>query len=433
MSTTATPAPPSAGQARRAVPKPIPAPPAGASLKGSARPHATPGRCATLRNAFPEARLPPIDGGQASLPDSVLPVWQAAEPARVTVPPNPDTPAVGIARLAAFAPKAADGKPDRATGEPVEYFRLAVRSVLNPVASQRVGFRWSINPYRGCEFGCQYCYARYTHEYMELDPRQFENKIYVKEAAAAVLRRDLEAAGEKLRGEHIALGTATDPYQPAERHFGVTRALLEVLLEFAQRFGAGLSLSLTTKSALVLKDVDVLREFARCTPFQVNLSVTTLNHRLARVLEPRAPRPDLRLDAVRRLNYSGVPAGVFVAPILPGITDRPGDLESLVRAAADARAAYLAYNVAFLMPSSQAKFFPFLAEKFPRLEKQYRKWYARNGYAPQAYRARIRALMQELRAHYNLPSHGPEAEAPDYSALAAASAPPPQLALPFAR
>lgn len=348
---------------------------------------------------------------------------------------------MGIARLAAFAPKEAEGKE-------VEYFRLPVRSVLNRVESTRVGFPWSINPYRGCEFGCQYCYARYTHEYMELDPTEFETKIYVKDEAARRLRREL--AAEKVVGQHIAIGAATDPYQPAERRFGVTRAILETLLEFSRQLpgDGGLSLSITTKSSLVLRDVALLQELSRSNRLHVNLSVTTLNPRLAHALEPRAPRPDLRLDTVRQLNEAGVSAGVFVCPVLPGLTDKPEALEALVAAAAQAGARYLCANVVFLMPSSQKKFFPFLEQKFPRLVKQYRKWYRRTGYAPEEYRKSISALMNTLRARHQLSGRWPEDEcAPNYSALAnppaenlgvyAPAAPAliaasPQLPLPFA-
>lgn len=331
---------------------------------------------------------------------------------------------VGIARLAASAPREREGKG-------VEYFRLPVRSVLNRVESRRVGFTWSINPYRGCEYGCQYCYARYTHEYMELDPREFENKIYVKDQAARILRRNLVPA--KVLGEHIAIGAATDPYQPAERRFGVTRAILETLLEFSRDLpaGGGLSLSLTTKSNLVLRDTDLLGELSRSNRVSVNVSLTTLSTRLARVLEPRAPRPDLRLAAVRQLNDAGVAAGVFVCPVLPGLTDKPPQLEALVAAAADARARYLCHNVVFLMPSSQKKFFPFLEQRFPRLLKQYRKWYRRNGYAPEAYRKGVSILMGQLRTKYRLSGRWPDdARAPDYSALVGAAVGP-QLALPF--
>jgi len=314
----------------------------------------------------------------------------------------------------------------------VDYYRLPVRSLLNRVDSRRVGFAWSINPYRGCEFGCQYCYARYTHEYMELAPTDFENKIYVKAEAARRLRRDLTA--EKVLGEHIAIGAATDPYQPAERRFGVTRSILETLLEFAETLPSrgGLSLSITTKSNLVTRDTDLLKQLSERNRLFVNLSVTTLNPRLARVVEPRAPRPDLRLEAVRQLNEAGVAAGVFVCPILPGLTDRARDLEALVAAAAQARACYLCANVVFLMPSAQKKFFPFLEEKFPRLLKQYRKWYARRAYAPEAYRKEISARMSRLRARYGLSGRWPDSDSPspDYSALAAASVP--QLPLSFA-
>ncbi|MGH9788997.1 MAG: radical SAM protein [Candidatus Acidiferrales bacterium] len=316
------------------------------------------------------------------------------------------------------------------------YYRLPVRSVLNRVVSRRVGFEWSINPYRGCEFGCQYCYARYTHEYMELEATEFERRIYVKEEAAARLRAELRA--ERVLGQHIAIGAATDPYQPAEKQFGVTRAILEVLLEFARKLPAGgLSLSITTKSNLVLKDADLLSDLARLHRLHVNVSVTTVNARLARVLEPRAPRPDLRLEAVRKLNEAGIPAGVFAAPVLPGITDRPGDLEALVQAAADAGAKWVCSNVVFLMPSSQKKFSPFLEEKFPRLVKQYRKWYARSAYAPEEYRRKISARMSELRSKHKLSGRWPDDERaalernPNYAALVRLT-PAPQLALRFA-
>src|SRR5271166_5450042 len=162
--------------------------------------------------------------------------------------PAAHAPLVGIARLAAEAP-AADTK--RKSEEKPEYFFLPVKSILNKCDSARVPFDWTINPYRGCEFACKYCYARYTHEYMEIDGSEFESKIYVKQDAAALAERDLST--EKIWGEHIAIGTATDPYQPAEKEFGNTRTILE---KMAQR--EGLSLSITTKSNLVVRDIDLL-------------------------------------------------------------------------------------------------------------------------------------------------------------------------------
>ena len=282
-----------------------------------------------------------------------------------TLPPPGSAPErVGIARLASSSPLA---EAKRGT----EYFLLPVRSILNHCDSNRVPFSWTVNPYRGCEFGCQYCYARYTHEYMELDTADFERKIYVKQDAGALAGRDL--AYEKVRGEHIAIGTATDPYQPAEREFGATRAILE---QMAAR--KGLSVSITTKSDQVLRDVDLLRRIAAHSALHVNLSITTLRPRLARMLEPRAPRPDLRMNAVRDLRKAGISAGVFAMPVIPGLTDAEADLDALARASRDAGAQWFAGRVLYLMPSAQKQFLPFLDAKFPKLARRYREWFARS-------------------------------------------------------
>src|SRR2546430_17374072 len=199
---------------------------------------------------------------------------------------------VGIARLAA------QGESIR-EGHNVEYFTLASKSLLNRCLSGRqMPFTWTINPYRGCEFGCKYCYARYTHEFMEMrDGVEFEQKIYVKQHAAELLRHDLRKV--KL-GESIALGTATDPYQPAERRYEVTRGILE---EFARY--RGFELGIVTKSNLIVRDLELLKEVANTNRLSVHITVTTLDVELARILEPRAPRPDLRIDAVRTLSQAG--------------------------------------------------------------------------------------------------------------------------------
>jgi DNA repair photolyase len=304
------------------------------------------------------------------------------------LPPGPAPERVGIARLAHSSPLA-DAK--RGT----EYFLMPVKSILNHCESSRVPFSWTVNPYRGCEFGCQYCYARYTHEYMELDAQEFEKKIYVKLDAGPLAGRDL--GREKVRGEHIAIGTATDPYQPAEREFGATRAILE---QMATR--KGLSISITTKSDQVLRDIDLLRRIAEHSGVSVNLSITTLRMRLARILEPRAPRPDLRMRAVQELRRAGIAAGVFAMPVLPGITDREEDLDALARAARDAGALWFAASVLFLMPSAQKQFLPFLDVKFPKLARRYRDWFSREAYAPEAYRKEISARVTALRKKYGL-------------------------------
>ena len=216
-----------------------------------------------------------------------------------------------------------------------EYFLLPVKSILNRCDSARVPFDWTINPYRGCEFGCLYCYARYTHEYMELDGAEFERKIFVKKDAAPLLAYDVNhkysyasesSCGEK--PEHIAIGTATDPYQPAEREYGVTRACLE---ELSKR--EGLSISVITKSNQIVRDIDIFKKIAERSELSLNITITTLRARLARLLEPRAPRPDLRIAAVKQLREAGLRVGVSASPLIPGITDRQGELEAVAEAA----------------------------------------------------------------------------------------------------
>jgi DNA repair photolyase len=303
---------------------------------------------------------------------------------------KPATELVGIARLAASSPRA---EAKRGT----EYFLLPVKSILNECHSERVPFRWTVNPYRGCEFGCKYCYARYTHGYMELDTSAFESKIYVKKDAGLLADRDLNQ--KEVWGEHIAIGAATDPYQPAEREFGATRAILEKIAE-----REGLSVSITTKSDQVVRDIELLQRISARSSLTVNLSITTLRTQLARLLEPRAPRPDLRLEAVRKLREAGISAGVFAMPIVPWLTDREEDLDALARGAKDANAEWFAARVLYLMPDSWRTFLAFLEAKFPRLVVRYREWYGRNMDAPESYRKEMSARIENLRRKYSLGS-----------------------------
>ncbi len=293
-------------------------------------------------------------------------------------------PLVGIARLAAQSPLIRE----RAD---VEYFRLAARSTLNRESSGRMPFAWTINPYRGCEFGCKYCYARYTHEFMEIwDGRDFERKIYAKVDAPELLRAELRQARDK--GLPIALGTATDPYQPAERQFQITRRMLEVFADFT-----GLSFSITTKSVLIVRDLDLLRTVSSRHRFSVHMTVTTLDDRLARLLEPKAPSPAKRLEVVRTLACAGISVGVNAMPILPGLNDSPQALEPLVAQAAEAGARFLYGKILFLMPSAMAQFMPLLEKEFPHLVKRYRKLYAHSAYLPGDYAEKIGKLLAELR------------------------------------
>ena len=291
-------------------------------------------------------------------------------------------PFVGIARLAAQGEAISQG-------HKVEYLALENRSMLTRCDSPRMPFSWQINPYRGCEFACKYCYARYTHEFMEMrDGLDFERTIYVKKHTGWLLRQELK---QVRAGQSIAIGTATDPYQPAERKFGVTRAIME---EFARH--EGLSLGLVTKSDLILRDLDLLRIISAKNRLRIHVTITTTNARLARILEPRAPRPDLRFNAVQKLTSAGIPTSVNCAPVLPGITDSPKELESVVRAAAKAGALSVAAIPLFLKPCSEKIFMPFLQENFPHLVPLYKARYADRAFLPVDYKKRISALIHRL-------------------------------------
>ena len=313
------------------------------------------------------------------MPDSSLPLFTLHEK------PN----LVGIARLAS------EGESLR-EGHNVEYFTLPAKSLLNRCISGRgMPFTWTINPYRGCEFGCQYCYARYTHEFMELrDGREFEQKIYVKQHTSDLLRHDLRRVKP---GEGIALGSATDPYQPAERRYEVTRGILE---EFTRHHG--FELGIVTKSNLIVRDVALLREVSRSNILSVHITITTLNVELARILEQRAPRPDLRMDAVRQLSEAGINVGVSCSPVVPGITDSPDGLEAVVKEAAAAGARHIFAGPLFLKPCSAAIFLPFLEQHFPQLVENYRALYQDRSFLPPAYGKRIAQVLASFRKKYGI-------------------------------
>ena len=287
----------------------------------------------------------------------------------------------------------------------VEYFQLPARSYLARCDSKRVPFRWMINPYRGCEFGCKYCYARYTHEFMELrDPEQFERRIFAKAFDGSRFREEL--AGLPV-GETIAIGTATDPYQPAERRYRITRKILEVFAETA-----GFHLGITTKSDLVARDAELLREVARRHYVRVSMTVTTVDRELARLLEPMAPRPDLRLAAVCKLAEAGLRVVVGCAPVMPLLNDSEKSLDAWAREAAAAGARELWANVLFLKPCAYQVFLPFLEQRFPSLVRKYRERYERGAYLRGAYPEMIHERVEKIRERHGLNrrQEGPEPE-----------------------
>lgn len=300
---------------------------------------------------------------------------------------DPPPELVGIARLAAQSDVLESKRQ-------TEYLELETRRFIGR-GSGRMRSIWTLNPYRGCEFGCKYCYARYAHEFMELrDPELFERKIYVKrfrkEAFRAELRR-LQA------GETVWIGTATDPYQPAERRYHITQAILGM---FARE--QGLSLGITTKSDLVSRDAALLSAIARRNRLGVHLTITTLDERLARLLEPRAPRPALRLKALKTLSDAGVRVSVLAHPIMPLINDSERSLDALCAAAASHGASAFSAGPLFLKPSAQKVFFPFLEAHFPHLVRRYRERFEKSAYLKGAYPEMIEERVAKIRTRHNL-------------------------------
>ena len=303
-------------------------------------------------------------------------------------------PILDARRISPLARRAAEAQID-STGCLTEYRPLPSRSILSKVVSKRkLPFTYAINPYRGCEFGCRYCYARYAHEFLEMTPEDFEHKIYFKENARWLLAQELKRLKP---GSDIALGTATDPYQPLERKQRITRSILEAFANCA-----GFGLGIVTKSPLIVRDLDLLKEISLRHKLSVHLTVTTMDTGLARILEPRAPRPDLRIKAVARLREEGIRAGVLCSPLMPGITDGRSSIGAVAKAAAGANASFFFANALFLKPCSQPTFFEFVGKHFPRQLALYKQRYAANAFVSKEYRDRLRNLVELIRRENKL-------------------------------
>ena len=294
---------------------------------------------------------------------------------------------IGIAKLAAESPTL-DQK------RRIEYLHLATRRWIGRASGFNKPFEWTINPYRGCEYGCKYCYARYTHEFMELEVESFEERIFAKHF-------DPRAFASELRrippGERICIGSATDPYQPAERRYRITRQILEVAARHK-----GHDIGITTKSDLMTRDIDVLSEASRSNVLHVFQTITTTDAELARLLEPYAPRPDLRLATMKKLTDAGIRVCVLASPVMPLINDSVENLEGIAKAAAEAGAQYLSSQPVFLKPCAQKVFFPFLAEKYPHLLRRYRERFERDAYLRGTYPEMLAKRVDEVRRKYGL-------------------------------
>jgi DNA repair photolyase len=332
----------------------------------------------------------------------------------------------------------------------IRYYSSFAKNVLNGPDTTYMGF-WSINPYVGCAFGCAYCYARYAHRYVmeriaaddrmdnslserydEMPPwLAFERNIFVKQNAPEVLARTLRQGSEKhlalLKGETIVIGTATDPYQPAERRFRVTRRILEVLADHP-----GLRISIISKSPLITRDIDVLSRINRHSQLSIHISLITLRRDLARRLEPRSPTPESRVRALARLREAGIDAGINCMPVLPGITDNPSDLEALVKRVSEAGATYVGACALRLRSSARKRYLPFIAQEFPHLEERYRNTYAHSHNAGDRYRDGLSHFFDKLCAKYKVASWsrmGDDEEGDE--ALNEHPIPSEQLVLPF--
>ena len=283
----------------------------------------------------------------------------------------------------------------------VRYHELRARSLLNRCDSPRMPFEWTVNPYRGCAMGCRYCYATYTHEFMGIDtPEDFHSVVYVKTGAEAETARRLVPVVGK--GGRIALGTATDPYQPAEAEARVTRRFLETVAAFRN-----VRLGITTKGALVLRDLDLLRRIHERSQLSVHVSLISLDADLLRRVEPWAPPPDVRLAVMQRLGQAGIHVSLAIAPILPALTDDEAGLDALCAAAAAVGVRRSFCNVLFLRSPTKEKYLRWIAREFPRYLEAYQDAYEGRVYLGGRYRERLLGLMGRLRRKHGLTSeHG---------------------------
>jgi DNA repair photolyase len=270
----------------------------------------------------------------------------------------------------------------------MRFYEVRARSILNRVPeASRMPFRWTINPYRGCSHACGYCFARPTHTYLGFDAgRDFEREIVVKVNAPERLRAEL--ARPSWKGEHVALGTNTDPYQWVEKRYALMQGIWEALRDAAN------PCSVLTKSPLLLRDLELMREIVQRTEFTACLSIPTLDEKAWRETEPHTPNPRARLEAVAELNAAGIPTGVLVAPLMPGINDAPEQVEPLLEAAEAAGARNVAGVALHLRGEVRDVFMDWMRIKRPDLVPRYEQLYRRGAYAPQGERERLAALVR---------------------------------------
>jgi DNA repair photolyase len=283
----------------------------------------------------------------------------------------------------------------RETGA-VRYHLLQARSLLNRCTSPRMPFEWTVNPYRGCAMGCRYCYAAYTHEFMGITAAdEFHSVIYAKTGAEAETARGLPNIVR--RGQMIALGTVTDPYQPGETELRVTRRFLESVAQHRN-----LRLGITTKGAVILRDLDLLQRIRDRSHLSVHVSLISPRADLLRQLEPWAPPPEVRIEVMRRLREAGIEVSLSLAPVLPALTDDPRDLDALLAQVRAAGVERMSWNILFLRSPTREKYLAWLGRTFPQYLEAYRHAYADTVYLGGRYRERLRVVIRTLRDKHGL-------------------------------
>ena len=268
------------------------------------------------------------------------------------------------------------------------FYEVRAKSILNPVPkASRMPFRWTINPFRGCTHSCVFCFARPTHKYLDFNAdRDFEREIVVKVNAPELLRAEL--ARPSWKGEHVALGTNTDPYQWVEGRYKLMPGIWEAMRDAAN------PCSILTKSPLLLRDLKVMKEIAERTEFSAALSVPTLDERAWRATEPHTPNPRARLEAVSELTQAGIRTGVLVAPLMPGINDAPEQVAPILELAGEAGASYVTGIALHLRGDVRDLWFEWLAANRPDLRERYRQLYRRGAYASREEQQRLTALVR---------------------------------------
>jgi DNA repair photolyase len=297
-------------------------------------------------------------------------------------------------------------RPDTPEFRGIEFIEVEAKTVINHVPAG-VPFSWTINPYRGCSHACVYCFARPTHTYMDMNAGpDFESRIVVKVNAPEVLRRQL--ASRRWKGEHIAMGTATDPYQRAEGRYRLMPRIIPALSDYRNPF------SILTKGTLILRDLDLLMDAAKATDVSTAFSIGTLDEDAWRRTEPGTPHPRKRIEAVARINDAGVPCGVLIAPVLPGITDAPRMLRDVVAAAIDAGATHVTPILLHLRPGVKEEFMPWLEREHPDLVPRYLEMY-RKPYATPSDRKALSSRVSSIERAVGGVRRRTDAETPRFS------------------